>query len=910
MSGDNPLSKSAPARSRSRETSRPTDNRPIPRRKESAVRRAPFAQLIRISTFVILSSFVLCPSSFADDTVSFNRDIRPILSDNCFYCHGPDPKHREADLRLDTLKGVTEDRDGSVAVVPGDPDASQLVQRIMDEDADFRMPPPETEKHLTSEQIDLLRRWIAAGAEYEQHWSFVSVQRPALPSVRDAALTRNAIDYFVLAKLDKRNISPSPEADRVTLIRRLSLDLLGLPPTPDEVDAFVGDTRPDAYERLVERLLADPHFGQRWGRHWLDQARYADSNGYAPDGERTMWPYRDWVIRAINRDLPFDQFTIEQLAGDLLPNPTLEQLVATGFHRNTLINTEGGTKADQFRVEQAKDRVDTTGTVWLALTVGCANCHTHKFDPIEQKEYYELYAFFDSTQDQNSTTPTVSVPTAAQQTQLEQLNRRIAELNKQLAEPDPQRPQRRAEWERKLMETAEPKDLAAIVAKPFDKRSKEEQAKLDQAFERADPLRGPLQVELESLDSKRKDLAKAIPTAMVMRELATPRDTRIHIRGDFLRPGDAVQPNVPAALPSLIEVALRSDATSAVPSSIKRATRLDFANWLVRPNNPLTARVYVNRVWMRLFGRGIVETENDFGMQGSPPAHPELLDWLAAEFMHTGWSTKKLIESIVTSATYRQSSTARKELARIDARNDLLARQNRIRVEAEIVRDVGLAASGLLTDKLGGPSVFPPQPDGVYAFTQVQKSWRTSAGEDRYRRGMYTFLYRSAPHPMLTTFDVPSLNQTCTRRDRSNTPLQSLTMANDEAMFEMTQALARRVLSRTGPLTRPIPSDLPSSQDTESKQTDGSMEPSYSDDDTPHLVHMFRLCLAREPIEAERTFLLDYLNNQRQHFSAQPDAAKSIAVGDWPADVSPADAAAWTATARVLLNLDEFITRE
>lgn len=1040
------------------------------------------ASTMKFKSLTLLFAGMMCVTSTkwtAADDISFNRDIRPILAENCFQCHGPDAGKRKADLRLDTRAGAVAARDGSPVIVVGKPDDSSLLDRVTTDDETLRMPPPSTGKSLSMEQIDRLRHWISAGAPYENHWAFEPLKRPRAPEVVASDVDsseQNVIDRYVVAGLARHNLQPSREADRATLIRRLSLDLVGLLPSPADVDDFLADKRPDAYMQLVERLLSNPHFGERWGRHWLDQARYADSNGYAPDGERVMWPYRDWVIRALNNDLPFDQFTIEQIAGDLLPDPTTDQLVATGFHRNTLINTEGGTKPDQFRVEQSKDRADTTGGVWLALTIGCAGCHDHKYDPISQREYYQLYAFFDSTQDQNSVAPTIPLPSVKQREELSRIEQQIAEVRRRLEQPDSELPVRRSAWERSLAQLAElarddvewkvmdvqpssqhgatlrqlddgsvlvsgdnrpfdrytlsaaaplevirslriealihdslpskgpgrasngnfvlsdlrlygplekssaaaaadpqkvqellplrrkfigawadhsqpgyavagavdedrksgwavngspqgganhdriaefvleqplqvgpeqkllfilefnngdasynlgrfrlsaatgvsrkaadasvaaVQELAAILALPVDHRSKEQRAKLDQAFDKQDSVRGPLLQELATREAERNALEKSIPTSKILRELPEPRETHVHIRGDFLRPGEQVFPNVPAVMPPLEDAG-------------RRLTRLDLARWLVQPDHPLTARVFVNRVWLRLFGRGLVETENDFGTQGAWPTHPELLDYLADEFIRHGWSTKRLIATIVASATYRQSSSVRPDLDRVDPRNLLLGRQNRIRVEAEIVRDVGLAASGLLSEKVGGPSVFPPQSDGVYAFTQTTKNWRTSTGEDRYRRGMYTFFYRSAPHPMLTTFDVPRFNQTCTRRDRSNTPLQSLTMANDEAMVEMAQSLANRAMLQKR-------------------------------NDAERLVEMFRLCMARQPQAEELAFLSSYLNDRRKHFETQPDAAQNVAPKSLPEDISTAAAAAWTATARVLLNLDEFINRE
>lgn len=1018
-----------------------------------------FAKTLPLACCVVL--LIHGDASRADQQpLSFNRDIRPILSENCFQCHGPDEETREAELRLDTFAGATEDRGGSVAITAGDPAASDVMDRITTADEDLRMPPASTGKRLSKQQIDLLQRWIAQGATYQKHWSFEPVVRWPLPDVRDTQWPTNAIDYFVLAKLEANGLSPSPEADRYTLIRRVYLDFLGLPPAVEAVDAFVNDHRPDAYQRMVDRVLASPRFGERWGRHWLDQARYADSHGYTNDNERVMWPYRDWVIDALNRDLPFDQFTLEQLAGDLLPNPSVNQLVATGFHRNTLINSEGGTKADQFRDEQVKDRVDTTGGVWLGLTVGCAKCHTHKFDPISQTEYYQLYGFFNSTADNNSITPTIKAPTPRQQLQIARLEARRKELQQALA-GDAQRAPRQRNWETALIEAAkreagddqkpampwtvleldgkteqgaelvrlddhsllasgvnEPKeeykmtalspltkirsvrvevlkheslpqggpgragngnfvlsefwfrtgdgrelrfakaaadhsqprydvagaidgksntgwainnspegganhnrlawfvlptpleveqghaltftmqfdngssaynigrlrlsvspdewvdapsvnDLAKLAAIPPADRTDAQSKRLNEAFLRSDERLGPVFGELQSVIKQQEELEGQIPSTMIMRELDSPRKTYLQVRGDFLRTDAEVAADVPAVLPPLAE-------------SESRRTRVELSQWLTSPENPLTPRVRVNRIWMRLFGLGLVETENDFGTQGTLPTHPELLDWLASEFVRQQWSTKQLLRTIVHSSTYRQASHNRPDLDASDPRNQWLGRQNRVRVEGEIVRDLGLAVSGLLSHKIGGPSVHPPQPDGVYDFTQRRKNWNVSEGEDRYRRGMYTFFYRSAPYPMLTTFDAPKFNQTCTRRTRSNTPLQSLTVANDEAIFEMARNLAAQIQSRSEPTANL----------------------------TEKLTRMFRRCFARPPSDAESKFLTDFYQSQKRHFEDNPAAASALMANSPAAAENAPDSAAWLATARVLLNLDEFVTRE
>jgi hypothetical protein len=691
--------------------------------------------------------------------------------------------------------------------------------RIKSDDESLRMPPADSGLSLSAEEIATLEKWIEGGAPYDQHWSFKPVERPAPPE-SDSHWPRGAIDAFVLERLERRKLTPSAEAGRGTLIRRVYLDVIGLPPSVDEVEQFLLDASPTAYEAMVDRALASPHYGERWGRHWLDQARYADTNGYTVDSPRPIWPYRDWVIRALNADMPFDQFTIEQLAGDLLPDATQENLVATGFHRNTLINEEGGSDPEQFRNEAVVDRVGTTGAVWLGLTIACAQCHTHKFDPISQHEFYWLFAFFNNTEDVNATAPTMRVMTEEQKERLAELDRRIGEAKTQAAgEAQPQ--------------------AGSGEAKP-------------QA------------VGATPLEEERQRLVNSLPETMVLRELAAARESHLLVRGDFLRKGDRVEPDTPAVLPPMA-------------ASDGRRTRLDLARWLVDRRNPLTARVTVNRVWARYFGQGLVETENDFGYQGTPPTHPELLDWLAAEFMDSGWSLKHLHRVILTSATYRQSSRRRPELEAVDPLNKLLGRQSRLRVEAETVRDLALTASGLLNPAIGGPSVYPPQPADTYSFTQTATKWPTSTGPDRFRRGLYTFFRRSAPYPMLTTFDAPGLSNVCTLRRRSNTPLQSLTMANDEVMMEFARALGRRLRA-------------------------------HSPDAAARIRLAFQLCLARSPQPYELERLADYVKRQRADFAAAPDDAAALA-GE-AASETTADAAAWTALARVILNLDEFVTRE
>ncbi|MFN3652789.1 MAG: PSD1 and planctomycete cytochrome C domain-containing protein [Armatimonadota bacterium] len=814
--------------------------------------------------------------------VDFVRDIRPILNAKCVACHGP--AKLMGGLRLHNRADALAGGDSGAAIVPGKGAESRLVHYVAGA-VDGKLMPPAGER-LSAEQVGLLRAWIDQGAEWpasadaetprNPHWAFQPVKRPAVPAVKRKGWVTNPIDAFVLARLEQRGLRPSTPADRVTLLRRVSLDLTGIPPTPEEVDAFVNDRRPGAYERVVDRLLASPHYGERWGRHWLDLARYADSNGYTIDSPRQMWPYRDWVIRALNDDMPFDRFTVEQLAGDLLPNAGESQKIATGFHRNTLINEEGGTDPEQFRVEAVVDRANTTGAVWLGLTVGCAQCHTHKFDPITQKEYYRLFAFF-NTQDE----PTLAFPTPEQMRKQSELRAALAAAQRELTAYEKAHPQGEN-----------------------------------------DPERLQLARRVNDLKREEKELAGEIPTAMVLAERKQPRETFVHLRGDFLRKGQPVQPGVPSVL-SALQV-----------DSPRPANRLDLARWLVSPENPLTSRVTVNRVWMRYFGTGLVETENDFGLQGTPPTHPELLDYLASVFATAGtshvddgetvetegrrdrgkegvrtaayreaqpatraqlssslrpsvspsrglgWSLKALHRLIVTSSTYRQASHAREDLAAKDPQNRLLGRQNRLRLDAEIIRDSALAASGLLSRKIGGPSVFPPQPAGTDGLTQVKRKWTVSKGEDRYRRGMYTWHWRSNQYALFATFDAPNGNTACTRRMRSNTPTQALMLANDEAFVEMAQALAARTLR-----------EAPATEDA-------------------RLRYAFRRCLSREPLPEELQRLIRFLRLQVLRFRGAPGDAEAAAPKDRPEEMDTPTAAAWTAVARVLLNLDEFVTRE
>ncbi len=749
--------------------------------------------------------------------VRFNRDVRPILAEKCFHCHGPDAHARQADLRLDQAENALAPREGFRIITPGKPEASDLYNRITATADSVHMPPPDQERQLTPVEIDLLKRWIEQGAEYEPHWALIPPERPPVPRVGKDLSPRNAIDNFVLARLTETGLTLSPEADKSTLIRRATLDLTGLPPTIEEVDAFLADQSPDAYERVVDRLLASPRYGERMALDWLDAARFADSGGYQGDILRTMWPWRDWVIAAFNAGMPYDQFTIEQLAGDLLPEPTQGQRIATGFNRNHRINDEDGIIFEEFRVEYVADRLETTATVWLGLTIGCARCHDHKYDPISQREYYQLYAFFNSVDEQGrgngNAPPVLQLPTAEQQAQLDAID---AELAQQRA------------------------------------------AATDNAE------------RIKSLEERRKGVAAGVITTMVMQDLPQPRETFVLTRGAYDKPADSVQPDVPSALPPLPR-----DAPT---------NRLGLAQWLVDPRNPLTARVAVNRCWQLHFGRGLVETQEDFGTQGQLPTHPELLDWLATEFIRTGWEIKALQRLIVTSATYRQSSTGSAELYRIYPENRLLARGPRFRLPAETLRDQARLAAGLLAERLGGPSVKPYQPPRLWEeLASASPEYVQDHGADLYRRGLYTFVRRTIPHPAMTVIDAPN-RETCTvRRPRTNTPTQALNLMNDPTFVEAARALAARALEQPAA------------------------------DDAARLRMVFRLPLARAPQPHELEILQQTLESSRARYRTEPAAAERLLdVGESriAASIDPVELAALAAAAGLMLNLDETQQRE
>lgn len=728
-----------------------------------------------------------------DAAPSFGRDVRPILSRHCFRCHGPDDAARQADLRLDQSEAATARRDdGGRGLVPSQPDQSLVWKRVTSEDPDLRMPPVEVSPHgVTEAERAVLRRWIEAGATYEPHWSFQPPAEAPLPKLSANEAAVDPIDLWVRHALERKGLSPSEPAEPSVLARRVALDLIGLPPPGRTLEAYLADPTDAAFSSYVDGLLASPHFGEKWARYWLDLARYADTKGYEKDDRRTIWPWRDWVIRALNDDYPLDRFSLEQLAGDLLPDARTEQRLATAFHRNTMNNDEGGTDDEEFRVAAVIDRTNTTFEIWMGLTLGCAQCHTHKFDPITHQDYYRVFAIFNQTADAD--------------------------------QPD----------ERPTLRVAVRSDGRAVA--PMDSGAEEV---------------GPSAIEVP-----------------ILREVEASKRRRSHrlVLGNFLSPADPVSPGLPRFL--------------GAPASV--TDRLALAQWLFSAQNPLTARVLVNRVWEQLFGRGIVATVEDFGTAGAYPTHPELLDHLAVEFRAQGFHLKRLLRTIVLSRTYRQSSTVRAADQR-DPENVFLARGPRLRLDGEQIRDQALTASGLLNPRMFGPPVFPYQPPGLWKMIYSNDDWRTSPGSERHRRALYTFWRRTIPYASLETFDAPSREFCASRRLRTNTPLQAYVTLNDPAFTEAAQALARTTIET-------------------------------SDRDATRLDWMFQRVLVRRPLATELEDLTAHLAAARAWAKANPDAAKQVAtdpLGPLPAGPDPLEAAAWTSLARVVLNLDAALTKE
>ena len=833
----------------------------------------------------------------ASRAVDFGSEIEPIFRERCVACHGPAVQTNG--LRLDLRDAALQGGYSGRAILPHDSVASPLVHRVASGRDPFRMPP--TGPRLTREEVGILRAWIDQGAPWaepeqaeaasgppvaESHWAFQPIRRPALPAVERSEWVRNPIDRFVLSRLESADAAVSPEAAESTLLRRLSLDLIGLPPSLSEVRDFLGDSGPGAYERLVDRLLDSRHYGEKWARHWLDLARYADTDGYTQDLARPhAWRWRNWVIDALNADMPFDEFTTLQLAADLLENPTPDQLAATGIHRNTLRNREGGTIYEQSRFEETLDRANTVATAWLGLTLECAQCHDHKYDPITQKDFYSFYAFFDNVSDVHIDAPLPGEMGPYLSKRAEYRLKR-GEL---LAEH--RVPELQPEWERQMkIAAANPGDRTdwdlcydvlfqmtdggwEILYKDPAARTYRESEMLTDYFidwyhtvvskERTEEL------QYKELRKKLTQLKASYPQvteARIVRERDRPGQTFLRVRGEWNRKGIEVVPQTPAFLPGL--------------AGRGRATRRDLAQWILADDNPLTARVAVNRMWQEFFGRGLVRTSEDFGTQGGRPSHPELLDWLAREFMDGGWSMKRMHKLIVMSAAYRQSSMDRPELADRDPENSWVARQNRLRLSSETLRDSALLAGGLLSPGIGGPSVYPPQPKGVAELTYDwdTERWPESAGPDRYRRGLYTFFRRTAPYPQMMIFDAPDSHRAASRRRRSNTPLQALNLLNDEVFMEAARGLALRVVE-SGPDWR------------------------------QRLDRLFQIVLSRLPTEAEVGALGQSYRRHKLLLSRTPADVTRLVQVEW-SNHDPVQVAAWTGLGRILMNTDEFINRE
>lgn len=821
------------------------------------------------------------------DRIDFNREIRPILSENCFYCHGQDGNKREAGLRLD----VREDAIEHGAINLEDIEQSELLKRIFSDDPDLLMPPPQSNRKLTHDQKDLLRRWMEQGAEYEKHWAFIPPKKVDLPTVSQPKWVRNPIDQFVLAKLDQEGLSPSPEADKATLIKRLYADLVGLPPTPKEVLDFEQDVSPEAYEKLVDRLMQSDHYGERMALPWLDAARYADSNGFQQDGDTWQWMWRDWVVKALNENLSFDQFVIWQLAGDLLPDASVEQKIASGFNRNHMLNGEGGAIAEEQRFVILFDRMDTTATTFLGLTMSCAQCHDHKYDPITQKDYYGLMDAFNRVPESGVpqyfssrirvASPFIEVPTEEVTNKLAEFDSRLASLESTaqplvsiayagwklgvLADNNPDgkgfsdsllKMLKKSEADRTEIEKT---DLEAQLRSHFDQKVKDSLKTMI-----------PQLAEIEALRNQRASyVADQMPRPMIMSD-AQKRDSHILIRGEYLNKGDKVEFATPGFLPPMPEDYPRD--------------RLGFAKWLLMDEQPLLARVQVNRMWQHFFGIGLVKTSEDFGVQSEYPVHRDLLDWLSVEFRESGWDMKKLNRLIVTSSTYRQSSKLNETLLQRDPENRLYARSSRMRMPSMVLRDWALSAGQLLDRRVGGKPVYPYQPDDIWESLAITKerdfTYPTSSGADLYRRSLYTFWRRTVGPANM--FDS-SNRQTCkVRSSMTSTPLHALTTLNDPTWVEAARALAEHCMLQQSTLSLQIET-------------------------------AFRIVLCRQPNEMELRILEKAFSTQRSMFESDPESAKqflSIGSKSPTSEVDLLSHAALSVVCLGILNLDEALTRE
>lgn len=837
-------------------------------------------KLRRLMFFLSLSLLVLMslasPIHSAETAIEFNRDVLPLLSDNCFQCHGPDESKNKAGLRLDLRENALRDNEGVAAVIPGNSAKSELIRRITTGNTEDVMPPVDSKNKLNAAQIEILRRWIDDGAKWGNHWAFEKLYAPTPPvPLQFENRVINSIDRFVFRRLELENLAPSTEAPKETLIRRVTLDLTGLPPTIEETEAFLADASSAAYEKVVDRLLHSPAFGERMAWDWLDTARYADSNGYQGDRERTMWPWRDWVVTAFNRNLAFDKFTTWQLAGDLLPDSTQEQKLATAFLRNHMINGEGGRIAEENRVDYVMDMMETTGTVWLGLTMNCSRCHDHKYDPLSREDYYSFFDFFNQTPVTGAggdpqTKPVIELPTENQQEQLANFLIRIKAEATELTR-----------FEQQILETPAtetsaqegslidiPQKIRSILDIPPAKRSRTQLSDLNKEFGKSKPAYAKLVATLRKSVEDQTKLRQSIVKVMVMEDMAEKRKTFMLEKGSYEKPGGQVEAHVPEHLPPMAPGEPRN--------------RLGLANWLVSTENPLTARVTVNRFWQQFFGVGLVKTPENFGTQGEFPSHPQLLDWLSAEFVTNGWDIKKLCRLIVTSATYRQSSKTTPSLAQHDPANRLLARGSRFRIPSWMIRDQALAAGGLLMQKIAGKPVNTYQPAGIWEeATFGNKKYKQDSGENLYRRSLYTF-WRRIVGPTVF-FDTPS-RQTCTvKQPRTNSPLHALTTLNDITYVEAARAMAERVLLASGT----------------------SIE--------ERIELAFRLVLTRHPDAEERSILKTGYERLRNEFQKHPEEAmRFLSVGEsrFNKNLNSIELAAFAGTCSAILNLDESVTKE
>ena len=842
-------------------------------RDEFRITRSVMSTLL-IPPLALLAILATSQALRAAPPVGFNRDVRGILADHCYACHGPDKNARKADLRLDVEADAFADRGGYRALTPGKLAESELYQRITSTDPSKRMPPAKSNKPLSSEQIAILGRWIEQGAKWEKHWSRIPPEHAPLPECRTGS-PADPIDRFVLASLERAGLGFSPPADRPTLLRRLSFDLIGLPPSPSEVDQFVHDKSPEAVAKQIDRLLASKHFGERMALYWLDLVRYADTGGYHSDNHRDVYLFRDYVIAAFNDNKPFDRFTLEQLAGDLLPNPTQETRIASGYNRLLMTTEEGGAQAKEYTAKYAADRVRNASSVWLGATLGCCECHDHKFDPYPTRDFYRFSAFFADIQEKAvGRQDQTSLLSPEETARLSSIDARLGPLQKQMTEPSPDVDKAQETWEGTLDADARkklPKPVSAALAVEIAKRTAAQQKTIQQHYRGLAPELAKVRAELTDLQTRKADMLRVAPSTLVTSAIK-PRVVHILPRGNWLdESGEIVTPGVPSSIAPLTE-------------GHKSVTRLDLARWMTAKANPVVARVFVNRLWKLFYGQGLVTTLDDFGSQGAWPTHPELLDWLAVEFRESGWDVKHMIRLMLESRTYQQTSVATAELRQHDPYNRLLGRQSSFRLDAETIRDNALAVSGLLSHKIGGPSVKPYQPAGYWSYLNFPKrDWQASEKEDLYRRGLYTYWCRTFLHPGMAAFDAPTREECTVERPRSNTPVQALVLLNDPTFVEAARAFAERSLRQPG-LVGPI----------------------------QRLQFIYREALNRSPRAAELKVLEALLAKHLAEFRTEANAARDlegIGARPMPKDLDTAELAAWTSVARVILNLHETITR-